>query len=333
MSDKRSDGRDRDRPLVDCRGVGPCRRGSPADPGGKMARLRFPVRVDREITGGPLVQAGAVQCLYSDRDQSGAQHSCECSPLRPLMALSPLTRRMLCSLAAVGGALLSSLAHPHPAFAESIRVLLAQEAPFVEVRSDGDLALTTEMGEMKLLRSPIHIASRGDGLHVNGRRMVGGQVVIRPLRNTLSLVIGKDGGTVAGSRLGSAGQSAAGALGVRSQVAPRPAFEPSLVSGPLCRINWANPITRGLRFAFNGADWVDLVTGTVATQSGSPYRTVKFGVPCTRFDGATSDYLDFLGTGNLWNLTGPISVLWRGSFDAVAGGIYRNLAADRKSVV
>lgn len=127
------------------------------------------------------------------------------------MALSPLTRRILCSLAAVGGTLLSSLAHPHPVFAESIRVLLAQEAPFVEVRSDGDLDLTTEMGEMKLLRSPIHIASRGDGLHVNGRRMVGGQVVIRPLRNTLSLVIGKDGGTVAGNRLGPAGQNAAGA--------------------------------------------------------------------------------------------------------------------------
>jgi len=128
------------------------------------------------------------------------------------MALSPLIRRILCSLAAAGGTLLSSVACPSTVSAESIRVLLAQEAPILEVRSDGDIALVTEAGQTKILHSPIHLASRGDEWLVNGRRMLSGQVVIQPLHTNLSLVIGKDGGSIAGSRPGVAGQGGVGVV-------------------------------------------------------------------------------------------------------------------------
>lgn len=132
------------------------------------------------------------------------------------MALSPLTRRILCSLAAVGGTVLSPLVCTSSVSAESIRVLLAQEAPLLEVRSEGDIALVPEAGQTKILHSPIHLASRGDGLLVNGRRMMGGQVVIQPLHANLSLVIGKEGGSISGSRPGLAGQ---GGIGVASRTA------------------------------------------------------------------------------------------------------------------
>jgi stage II sporulation protein D len=68
----------------------------------------------------------------------------------------------------------------------------------------------TEEGQTKILHSPIHLASRGDELLVNGRRMLSGQVVIQPLHTNLSLVIGKDGGRPARSRPGLAGQGSVG---------------------------------------------------------------------------------------------------------------------------
>lgn len=80
------------------------------------------------------------------------------------------------------------------ASAESIRVLLVQEAPFVDVRSDSPLAFVTETGDTKTLHGPIHLTARADGLHVDGRRIIGGQVLIRSLRNGLTLVVGKEGG-------------------------------------------------------------------------------------------------------------------------------------------
>ena len=121
------------------------------------------------------------------------------------MALSPLTRHQSSSLAAAGGMLLLALFCVPAVFAESIRVLLAQEAPLVEVRSEGALALVTETGDTKILQAPIHLTARGDGVHVDGRRSMGGQVLIRPLRNNLSLVIGKEGGATAGAPLALSG--------------------------------------------------------------------------------------------------------------------------------
>ena len=121
------------------------------------------------------------------------------------MALSPLTRHQSSSLAAAGGMLLLSLFCAPAVLAESIRVLLAQEAPLVEVRSEGALALVTETGDTKILHAPIHLRARGDGVHVDGRRAMGGQVLIRPLRGNLSLVIGREGGATTGAPLALSG--------------------------------------------------------------------------------------------------------------------------------
>ena len=117
------------------------------------------------------------------------------------MALSPLTRHRLVRLVAAVGMVCLLFVSVHPASAESIRVLLAQEAPFLDVRSDGAFALVSESGEAKTLHGPIHLTARGDGLHLDGRRLAGGQVQLRPLRHTLTLVIGKDGGGGAGTPL------------------------------------------------------------------------------------------------------------------------------------
>lgn len=110
------------------------------------------------------------------------------------MALSPLIPHRVVSLVAVGVMACFVLVCAQSASAESIRVLLVQEAPFVDVRSDGPLALVTETGDTKTLHGPIHLTARADGVHVDGRRIMGGHVLIRSLRNNLSLVVGKEGG-------------------------------------------------------------------------------------------------------------------------------------------
>ncbi len=89
---------------------------------------------------------------------------------------------------------LVGLVYAPAASAESIRVFLVPGAPFVDVRSDGPLALVTETGDTKTLHGAVHLTARADGLHVDGRRIMGGQVLIRPLRNNLTLVVGKEGG-------------------------------------------------------------------------------------------------------------------------------------------
>lgn len=118
------------------------------------------------------------------------------------MALSPLIRHRFLRLAVVAGGLVwLSLVCVHPSSAESIRVLLAQGAPFLDVRAEGAFALVSEGGETKTLRGPIHFTARGDGLYLDGRRLASGQVQVRPLRHNLTLLIGKDGGTGATSPL------------------------------------------------------------------------------------------------------------------------------------
>ncbi len=105
------------------------------------------------------------------------------------MALSPVTPYRLKNLPKIAGSLLLLLTCAPPVSGESIRVLVAQEITVLEVGSDGGLALLTEAGETKTLRSPIHISVRGEGFHIDGRRVAVGQVVIRPLRSTLSLMM------------------------------------------------------------------------------------------------------------------------------------------------
>ena len=96
----------------------------------------------------------------------------------------------------MAGSLLVFMTCAQPVSAESIRVLVAQEVALLEVNSDGDLAVATEAGETRIFRSPIHISSRGDGLHIDSRRIVGDQIVIRPLRNNLSLMMTQTAGNI-----------------------------------------------------------------------------------------------------------------------------------------
>ena len=105
------------------------------------------------------------------------------------MALSPVNQSSLKNLPLIAGSLFVLLVCAQPVFADSIRVLVAQEVTVLEVSSDGDLALVTEAGETRMFRSPVHISARSDGFHVDSRRVAGGQVVIRPFRNTLSLMM------------------------------------------------------------------------------------------------------------------------------------------------
>jgi len=111
------------------------------------------------------------------------------------MDLSPLIPHRARSFLAAGVMALAGIVFAQSASAESIRVLLVQEAPFVDVRSDGPLALVMETGDTKTLHGPIHLTARADGLHVDGWRILGGQVLIRSLRHNLTLVVGKEGGS------------------------------------------------------------------------------------------------------------------------------------------
>ncbi len=113
------------------------------------------------------------------------------------MDLSPLIPHRALSFVAAGVMALAGIVCGQPASAESIRVLLVQEAPFVDVRSEGPLALVMETGDTKTLHGPIHLTARADGLHVDGRRISSGQVLVRSLRNNLTLVVGKEGGSAA----------------------------------------------------------------------------------------------------------------------------------------
>ncbi|MBA5874857.1 MAG: SpoIID/LytB domain-containing protein [Nitrospira sp. CR1.2] len=118
------------------------------------------------------------------------------------MALSPLIRHRFLRLVVVAGGMawLSVVCAP-PSSAESIRVLLAQEAPFLDVRAEGAFALVSESGETKTMRGSVRFTARGDGLYLDGRRLAGGQIQLRPLRHSLTLLIGKDGGTGAATPL------------------------------------------------------------------------------------------------------------------------------------
>lgn len=111
------------------------------------------------------------------------------------MALSPLTHYLPRILSIVAGSLFFFVMCTQTVSAESIRVLMAQDVALLEVNSDGDVAIVTEADETRIFRSPIHISSRGAGLHIDSRRIVGGQIVIRPLRNNLSLRMTQTAGT------------------------------------------------------------------------------------------------------------------------------------------
>lgn len=106
------------------------------------------------------------------------------------MALSPVVFFFRIS-SLLGTALLSLiLSLPITASAQSVRVLLAQDVPHVEVRSDAEVVLATSKGAVRV-RAPLLVSAIGAGLVINGQSVAGDQVEIRPGRSVLSLAFPK----------------------------------------------------------------------------------------------------------------------------------------------
>ncbi|MCE3223033.1 MAG: putative Amidase enhancer protein LytB [Nitrospira sp.] len=169
------------------------------------------------------------------------------------MALSPLTRYLSSMLPMMAGGFLVFMTCAQPVSAESIRVLVAQEVALLEVNADGDIAIATEAGETKIFRSPIHVTSRGDGLRVDNRRIVGGQMVIRPLRSHLSLRMTQTAGTRPGS-------SASGGV--------------AITQGPLLSVSGAVRVSRKGRTlsVVNQVDLEEYVKGVVPAEVSSAWH-------------------------------------------------------------
>jgi stage II sporulation protein D (peptidoglycan lytic transglycosylase) len=76
---------------------------------------------------------------------------------------------------------------PAAVCAESMRVLLAQDIPHVEVRSDSDIVLIGSNGDARKVRTPILVSVVGTAMGINGKRIVGDRIEVRPLRAGLSV--------------------------------------------------------------------------------------------------------------------------------------------------
>jgi stage II sporulation protein D len=107
------------------------------------------------------------------------------------MALSPVT--LLFAARVWFGLALSVLCVCLPAIvsAQSVRVLLAQDIPHVEVRSATDVILVSQNGASRTVKPPVIVSAIGPGLVVNGKKVTGEQVEIRPSRSILSLAFPK----------------------------------------------------------------------------------------------------------------------------------------------
>jgi stage II sporulation protein D len=109
--------------------------------------------------------------------------------LPPVDRLTPRHRSVCATL------LIFAVTLPVYASAQSIRVLLAQEAPYVEVRSDSEIVLVTSGGSVRV-RAPLLLSVTGTGMAINGKTVGGDQVEIRPSRAVLSLAFPKTLSTV-----------------------------------------------------------------------------------------------------------------------------------------
>ncbi len=104
------------------------------------------------------------------------------------MALSPIGRPTL-SLAGLGFFLLALAAWPAPASAESVRVLLSQDLPRLEVTTQDDAVLATVNGHERMFKAPVAVAVLGAGISINGIKMPVAGLTLRPLRTWLSLAM------------------------------------------------------------------------------------------------------------------------------------------------
>jgi hypothetical protein len=85
-------------------------------------------------------------------------------------------------------------------------------------------------------------------------------------------------------------------------------------------VDWNNPLTKDIVFAFNGAHRYDAAAKQLATNSGGIVtRASPKGLGP---DISGTQYLDFADTPS-YNTTGECSIVWGGVFDAVTGA-YRS---------
>ncbi|HJR77099.1 MAG TPA: SpoIID/LytB domain-containing protein [Nitrospiraceae bacterium] len=113
------------------------------------------------------------------------------------MALPPVDRRTPRPVSVCATLLVFAISLPVYASAQSVRVLLAQEAPYVEVRSDSEIILVAPGGSVRA-RAPLIVSVAGAGMAINGKNVGGDQVEVRPSRAALSLAFPKTLSTVSG---------------------------------------------------------------------------------------------------------------------------------------
>lgn len=103
------------------------------------------------------------------------------------MALSPLIPLPLPTLSLSTVLLALTLTLPDAVWAHSVRVLLAQDVPHVEVHSESAIIVAPKDGPVRMIRAPIRVSGTATGFVVNGRKVPGHQIEIRPTRSGLSL--------------------------------------------------------------------------------------------------------------------------------------------------
>ena len=151
--------------------------------------------MDRPVARRSVNYARTLQPLCSDYNQSCAQHSVERRVVYPSWDLSPLIPHRARSFLAAGVMALADrlravcLSRIHSCLTRTGSTVRRRAVGWAAGSCDGD-------GDTKTLHGPdpSHGAS-GRILHVDGRRILGGQVLIRSLRHNLTLVVGKEGGS------------------------------------------------------------------------------------------------------------------------------------------
>lgn len=106
------------------------------------------------------------------------------------MALSPISQPVL-RLAGFSLLALCAIACPSSASAESVRVLLAQDLPQLEITTQDDAVIAIVNGHERLFKAPVAVTALGAGISINGIKMPATSLTLRPIRTWLSLTLSK----------------------------------------------------------------------------------------------------------------------------------------------
>ena len=113
------------------------------------------------------------------------------------MALSPVDLFFPRPRSLAIALLIFALGTALPVSAQSVRVLLSQEVPYVEVRSEAEIIVVATGGSARV-RGPLMVSVAGSGMVINGKSVGGDQIEIRPGRSVLSLAFPKTVAVVSG---------------------------------------------------------------------------------------------------------------------------------------